>query len=187
MTHAAPALELLSHPDTRIGAVWRITARAQLTDAVTLACHFQLQGDMEQLRIPHAHAGHRADGLWQHTCCEIFLAPEGADSYFEFNFSPAMDWAAYRFDSWRAGMQPASLTQAPGLNVHRDAAHLDVSATVHLAGLAECARARSLRVALTAVVEDADGTLGYWALRHPPGNPDFHHPAGFIHAVSLKS
>jgi hypothetical protein len=23
------------------------------------------------------------------------------------------------------------------------------------------------------------GALSYWALRHPPGKPDFHHPAGF--------
>jgi hypothetical protein len=36
-----------------------------------------------------------------------------------------------------------------------------------------------LRLALTAVVEDARGRLSYWALRHPPGRPDFHHRDGF--------
>ena len=28
-------------------------------------------------------------------------------------------------------------------------------------------------------IEDEAGALSYWALRHPPGKPDFHHPAGF--------
>ena len=37
----------------------------------------------------------------------------------------------------------------------------------------------SLRLGLSAVVEDADGGLSYWALRHPPGKPDFHHTDAF--------
>ena len=32
---------------------------------------------------------------------------------------------------------------------------------------------------LTAVVEDDRGSLSYWALRHAPGNPDFHDPDAF--------
>jgi len=36
------------------------------------------------------------------------------------------------------------------------------------------------RVALASVIEAGDGTLSYWALRHPPGKPDFHHPDGFV-------
>jgi hypothetical protein len=29
------------------------------------------------------------------------------------------------------------------------------------------------------VVEDQSGKLSYWAVRHPPGKPDFHHPDCF--------
>jgi hypothetical protein len=29
------------------------------------------------------------------------------------------------------------------------------------------------------VIEAADGSLSYWALRHPPGKPDFHHRDAF--------
>ena len=29
---------------------------------------------------------------------------------------------------------------------------------------------------LSAILEEADGTISYWALAHPPGRPDFHHP-----------
>jgi hypothetical protein len=28
-------------------------------------------------------------------------------------------------------------------------------------------------------VEDVDGILSYWALRHPAGKPDFHHTDAF--------
>jgi len=38
---------------------------------------------------------------------------------------------------------------------------------------------RPLRLGLSAVVEDADGELSYWALRHPPGKPDFHYTDAF--------
>ena len=36
-----------------------------------------------------------------------------------------------------------------------------------------------LVLALSAVIEHLDGRISYWALRHPPGKPDFHHPQGF--------
>ena len=29
---------------------------------------------------------------------------------------------------------------------------------------------------LSAILEEEDGTISYWALAHPPGRPDFHHP-----------
>ena len=34
--------------------------------------------------------------------------------------------------------------------------------------------------ALAAVIEDDSGNVSYWALKHAPTRPDFHHPAGFI-------
>jgi hypothetical protein len=34
------------------------------------------------------------------------------------------------------------------------------------------------------VVEHVDGSHRYWALRHPSGQPDFHHREGF--ALALK-
>ena len=34
-------------------------------------------------------------------------------------------------------------------------------------------------IALSAVIETRDGAKSYWALKHPPGKPDFHHPDCF--------
>jgi hypothetical protein len=36
-----------------------------------------------------------------------------------------------------------------------------------------------LKLALCAVIEEESGMLSYWALNHPPGKPDFHHPDSF--------
>jgi hypothetical protein len=36
-----------------------------------------------------------------------------------------------------------------------------------------------LRLGLTAVIEQANLAKSYWALAHPPGEPDFHHRDGF--------
>jgi hypothetical protein len=36
-----------------------------------------------------------------------------------------------------------------------------------------------VQLALAAVIEDGNGRLSYWALGHPQGKPDFHHPDGF--------
>jgi hypothetical protein len=37
---------------------------------------------------------------------------------------------------------------------------------------------------LAAVIEDENGGLSYWALRHPPGKPDFHHPNAFAMTIA---
>jgi len=46
---------------------------------------------------------------------------------------------------------------------------------------------RSLRLGLCAVVEDAHGELTYWALRHPTGQPDFHHRDAFVLSLGPAS
>jgi len=183
-TPGAQCAYLLAHPDAGGEFVWSIAAQAQLTGAATLACRYTLRGEMPRLRVPQAGSGRRADGLWQHTCFEAFIAADDARVYYEFNFSPALDWAAYRFEGYRTGMSAASLAQAPGLQVRRSREGLELAATVPLAGLEPLHQAPALRVALAAVIEEDAGRLGYWALRHPPGNPDFHHPDGF--ALELR-
>jgi len=176
---------LLAHPDAGGESVWSIAAEAQFTTGSTLSCRYTLRADMARVRLPRIRAGRRADGLWRHTCFEAFVAAPGSSAYHEFNFSPALDWAAYRFQDYRTDMSAATLAQAPGLKVHRDSDGLELAATVHLGGLALLENAHELRLALAAVIEEEDGRLAYWALRHPPGNPDFHHPESFT--LELRS
>src|SRR2546421_64445 len=65
------------------------------------------------------------------------------------------------------------------VQVRRSSDQFELTATVHLGGLAALRDAPALHLALAAVIEDYRGALSYWALDHPPGKPDFHHPDGF--------
>jgi hypothetical protein len=180
---AARRHALAAHPGAAPPAGVAVTARLAGAGPGGFGCEFELTADATRIRVPEAEPGRRADGLWRHTCFEAFLAAEGAASYCEFNFSPGGDWAAYRFDGYRAGMRPAGLAAPPRLAVRRTAGGLTLSAQVPLAGL--FASGSAVRVALAAVLEDEGGALSYWALAHAPGRPDFHHAAGFALAACV--
>lgn len=119
---------------------------------------------------PPPAAPTRTDGLWKTTCFELFLRFDGDERYVEFNFSPSGQWAAYVFAGYREGMTPLAITP-PSIQRLTDG----VQVACDLSVLARGAR----RMALTAVIEARDGTKSYWALAHPPGPPDFHHPTCF--------
>jgi hypothetical protein len=169
---------LIPHPSTACPAVRGFEARARLTPEGALQLDYRVAGDIDRFSLPGPVPPRRADGLWRRTCLEAFLARPGHPGYLEFNFSPSGEWAAYRFAAYRAGMAEAGLAGAPAINVHRDAGRLELSAAINLAGL-DCAGA-ALRLGLSAVLEEQGGRLSYWALAHPPGQPDFHHGDGFV-------
>jgi hypothetical protein len=170
---------LVAHPRTPGAGVYGIGAEVRFIRPAVLFCDYTLHADMAQVRIPQRQGAAPVDGLWQHTCFEAFVGVPGSDAYYEFNFSPAGDWAAYRFVAYREGAAPA-VGAAPQLQVYRNAERLELSATVPLDALAGIAEAPVLRIALTAVVEDAAGELSYWSLRHAAGKPDFHHAESFV-------
>jgi hypothetical protein len=168
-----------AHPDTPSEAVAGLTVEARLAAPAVLVCEYALHADTSRLRMPVSHGGERHDELWRHTCFEAFVSAPGMPGYYEFNFSPAGDWAAYHFEGYRHGMSPVHLVQAPALHVQLRPARLELFATLELAGLPDLDPAQHLRLALAAVVEDEAGALSYWSLQHPPGKPDFHHPDAF--------
>jgi hypothetical protein len=178
-------VSLLAHPSTPSGAVRRVAARAELVDPDSLRFQYVLEADPRQVRIPPLvpDAG-RADKLWAHTCFEAFVGLLRSPQYLELNFSPSGQWAAYRFDSYRQGMVPA-LDAAPRLAVRLSEEQLELQAEVRLSG--EISGERRLRIALSTVVEDREGRLSYWAVRHAPGRPDFHHPESLSLALELPS
>ena len=176
---------LVAHPDTPREPISGIAVEVRLPAATTLVCNYSLHGEVGRVLLDGPRNGRRADGLWQHTCFEAFIAAPGVPGYYEFNFSPTLAWAAYRFSDYRDGMSPATLSHAPGLQVRRSSEQLQLTATVHLGGLTALHDAPALRLALAAVIEDYHGRLSYWALEHPPGKPDFHHPDGFT--MELRS
>ena len=151
----------------------------------TLELRYDLEGDIAGLAVPAPRASRRADRLWQHTCFEAFVGGRDALGYLEFNFSSSSEWAIYRFTGYRAGMAAVETTQPPRIAVTSDGERVSLQAVVALEPLTELRDSPILRLALAAVVEQADGRLSYWALAHPAGKPDFHHAEGF--ALELPS
>ena len=156
--------------------------RAAVPRPGVLELRYLLQGDLAHIRVVPSEAGPtgRADNLWKHTCFEAFIRTAGSQSYGELNFSVAKQWAAYHFDGYRTGMMPLELPEPPEISVTRTPQHLELHATVALAR-----EYGPTLLALTAVVEEDNGSLCYWSARHPPGKPDFHHPDGFVFELEV--
>ena len=175
---------LTAHPSTPGGAVRRLGVQVRTQEPGILGFQYSLDADLSRVRVPPSGAGGRADALWKSTCFEAFVAPTDAPGYHEFNFSPSLDWAIYRFTAYREGMSPAEIGRAPEISVRRGADGLELRSAVRLGDLAGLSDARRLRIALAGVIEDEHGRLSYWGLRHAPGKPDFHHPDAFALEVA---
>lgn len=176
VTHAAV---LAPHPGTTSQAVRGIEARVWWTESGALAFTFVLKGDFSRLRIPPPRPPRRADRLWEHTCFEAFVSAKGKTAYHEFNFAPSGEWAVYAFRGYRDPSPLAEEEIAPSITARSAGDSLDLDATVRLDGLPAIKPHAALRLGLCAVVEEEGGVLSYWALKHPPGKPDFHHPDAF--------
>jgi hypothetical protein len=175
---------LIAHPSTPSDAVRSLGVQLRAEEPGTLVFQYSLDADLSRVRVPLSGAGSRVDALWKRTCFEAFVASADESGYHEFNFSPSFDWAIYRFSAYREGMSPAEIGRAPEISVRRGDDGLELQSAVRLGHLADLREARHLRIALAAVIEDENGRLSYWALRHPPGKPDFHHPNGFALEVN---
>jgi hypothetical protein len=163
-------LALRSHPDWPCAAVAAVAVDVTRPRAGALLLSYEVVGDIDALRIPPVVAPVRTDELWRHTCFEAFIRPSSEAPYFEFNFAPSAQWAAYRFDSYRYGMRAADIA-APSIAAQSAPGRLTLQSALKLAALPPV----PWRLGLSAVIEDAGGRLSYWALAHPPGKPDFHH------------
>ena len=160
-----------------------IHARVCKASGDTLAVTFVLIGDLDRIRIPEPRLPRIGERLWEHTCCEIFITLEGVPAYHEFNFAPSGEWAAYAFERYREGAPVMDEALGPRMTVRRAAGQLEIDVLIRLDRLSPAHAGAKLRLALSAVIEDRDGGLTYWALAHPASAPDFHHPDSFTLAV----
>jgi predicted GIY-YIG superfamily endonuclease len=147
-----------------VAATLRITLR-------TFDLTFSVETESPTLVIPPEAKAERKDGLWNTTCFEFFYTSPD-NGYVEYNFSPSTEWAAYSFSSYRTGMTPCDVATPPVIGVFCEAKRFVLKASI-------LAPALPTRVGLSSIIEETDGTKSYWALAHPPGEPDFHHPDCF--------
>lgn len=185
-----PALR--AHPDSAphaqslgVEVDWRWAAPQ------ALELEYRIRGGVGTLRWPLAAVEpERRDGLWRHSCAELFVSEPGGAGYREFNFSPSGHWASYEFNGYRSGMRShewagaaprcalaASVATAGTvvLSVILERAALPAARAAEVPAMPSSFASR-LAVGPTVVLEALDGSFSFWALRHPPGRPDFHHP-----------
>jgi hypothetical protein len=122
-------------------------------------------------------ASARQDALWRHTCAEFFIAVPDTDRYYEFNFSPSTQWAAYGFTGYRQGMQ-AIKCASPLITASETQNHLRMDVQLQLPP--QIADYSQLVIGLSMVIEECSGHISYWALKHMSETPDFHHPKSFV-------
>ncbi len=182
LTHACV---LTAHPRTIRVSVTAIDARLTYGEGKTLTLVYRLKGDMARLRIPFPQSSQRADGLWQHTCFEVFIKTSTSPVYYEFNFSPSGEWAAYAFRGYRDDAPLDDDRLDPAISVKSENDCLELIAVVRLNCLPAIEPEHILQLGLSAVIEENGGKLSYWALNHPLENPDFHHPDSFAIEFAL--
>ena len=175
-------LTLKPHPDSPAGPVTGVEVDVTPRPFNVLELRYRLAGAMSEIALPPTARG-RADELWKHTCLELFIRETGQEGYMEFNFAPSMQWAAYRFDGYRAGMRAADEFGALDLAAGGRPGILELRVALDLGGVVDEGVDWSL--ALAAVIEDKAGKASFWALNHPAGKPDFHHAEGFAFSLPV--
>jgi hypothetical protein len=174
---SAMRLALKLHPDCVCEAVTGIEVEVVRTAGGELALRYFAVGAIDRLAVPPAAGPARVDGLWEHTCFEAFV--RSGKGYYELNFSPAGEWAIYRLEGYRSRMSAPPEARPPLIATHADKASLELTVTVALGALAGLAGEAPWQFGISAVIEEVGGRKSYWALAHPPGKADFHHPDSF--------
>ncbi|HYI40413.1 MAG TPA: DOMON-like domain-containing protein [Allosphingosinicella sp.] len=164
-------LKLIPHPATPPHGVIAVEADVVADPGEGILITYSVIGGA--VVWPDLKSPAREDGLWWTTCFELFLKPVGASAYFEYNFSPSTAWAVYRFEAYRDGRRDFHPCLDPYLVNLAPAGLFEVACD-----LSELP-AGPLRMGVSAVIEEPGGHKSYWALAHPPGDPDFHHPSCF--------
>jgi len=171
------ALSLAAHPAHGPGPL-RSAALAGWLSNGRLDVTFCLRGGIAAVKLPaNTDIPCRRDGLWNETCCELFIAVDGG--YLELNFSPSRDWAAYRFDGYRHGRSQIDGIEVQVEPVARLTDELRLHSQARSLGNIDLLSPR-IKINAAVIVEDDVGRKSYWACCHPAANPDFHHGDSFV-------
>ena len=134
---------LTRHPETYCHAELVIEVCVCWTNPRSISLTYLLKGDNARIRVPPWRTPRRADRLWEHSCFEAFVGELGKPEYYEFNFSPSREWAAYRFRDYRDGGPVDDDGLEPNIAVRREAETLEIDAVMRLARLLTIAQGAS--------------------------------------------
>jgi len=168
-----PSFDLIPHPDFPSVAIERVSVMVDRWPDGRLGVGYVVSGAIDEVIWPAHDDSIFVDELWKHTCFEGFVLEEEY-AYIEFNLAPSTQWAAYRFDSYRTGMQRAQEVATSGLTFMADPATWRAGHMRGFVSFPHLIDSPLWRLGLSAIIEAKDGTKSYWALAHAAGPPDFH-------------
>jgi hypothetical protein len=174
------------HPDSVCSAVNRIEVEIARPRPGYLTLAYVVAGRISDLAMPAEAVAALTDELWRRTCFEAFIGNSPGAAYYEFNFAPSTQWAAYGFAGYRNGKRAASEIEPPRIAVEASPERYLLQVSLELDRILPPVAGKGgeadapWRLGLSAVIEEANGNQSFWALAHPPGKPDFHHPDGWI-------
>jgi hypothetical protein len=180
LSGSARTLSLTCHPQGGRNPVRRIDVHLDLAADGKLVIRYVLDADLDAVRIPQPRPPRHTDLLWHHTCFELFIRAIGSPLYIEYNFSPSGEWATYAFVGYKEAVPLPKDGPAPSLRMLKTPTALELEAVVYPQQINPELAGADLSFAISAIIEDRDGALSYWALAHPLSQPDFHHAQSFV-------
>lgn len=182
LTDAPRPLSLRCHHSAACSGVREITVELASHAARQLVLHYTIVGERSQLSVPTAESNLDPARLWEHTCCELFVAARDGDDYSEWNFSPSGQYTQFDFASYR---KPRQTSEAANCELLWEDSPDALAVQVRLS--VPESLGTTLCIGIACVIEDTTGVRSYWALQHPCERPDFHHRDGFALAFDLDS
>jgi len=164
------------------GSPLNVEAQAKLSGHA-LHVNFKVMGDTSTLLMTETQRPQqllRGTELWKHTVFEFFMGPMSDEFYYEWNFSPALEWDFHAFLQYRQKNTIASLANGGILNCTSDKdkntfilkTTIDLSFSETL--LWYLNTHQPLRLGISAVLENKNFELTHFALKHLGNKPDFH-------------
>lgn len=179
------ALPLQKHPKSKESSVNAISVNLIAHTDKSMSVAYSAQGDIDRLFIPPRTAGECKDNLWRTTCFEMFVGHTNSTTYWELNFSPSANWAAYKFTDYRQNRQNEESFAINRLQMKQTKERFDLEVGF-LFGALQDFDLTTVCFGFSAVMMDHHGNISYWALRHGDGPPDFHDNTCFSYMLPLN-
>jgi hypothetical protein len=140
----------------------------------TIEVIFNWQDDDGKIVFSNEPRDGRFSGLWQQTCFEMFIQPEGGKSYYEINLTPQRAWNVFSFEDYRLPQPPAEFSGAELKSFSYEPGKLRALFTLKGAQL------EKVKASYCAVIVLKDTGVSYWSVKHADSKPNFHHFESFI-------
>lgn len=177
---------MVPHPSTSPKSPLRLRGVVEAIAASEIAVTYDMTGELNNLRWPELAKRMFCQGLWKTTCFELFIGIPNSQRYLEFNFSPSTEWCGLSFQSYRH--DPSDIRELAFSRFDITRSENAFSMHVHFGfpePLLDLEKSKC-SAALTAVVEETDGRLTYWADAHRSEVPDFHNDQSFERVLTLR-